>query len=130
MARSRPEWIGKSDDTRPPPRIRQRIYDRDNGTCHICKLPIKPGETWHADHVIALIEGGENRESNLQAVSDEAHAGKTKAEARVRAKINRQRLKNAGVKSKKARPMAGSKASRFKRTFDGTVNDRRTGEVI
>jgi hypothetical protein len=59
------EWHGKTDDTRPPPRVRLRIFDVAGGVCHVCKLPIKPDETWHADHVIALIEGGENRETNI-----------------------------------------------------------------
>ena len=35
MARSVPEWVGKSDDTRVPPRVRIRVYDAYDGVCHI-----------------------------------------------------------------------------------------------
>lgn len=64
MARALSDWIGKTDDTAAPPRVRDRVFERDSRVCHICKIEIKVGETWDLDHVTALINGGENAESN------------------------------------------------------------------
>lgn len=63
--RSVPEWIGANDDAVPPPRVRVRVFDRCGGRCHVCGRLIHAGEYWECDHVIALINGGENREKNL-----------------------------------------------------------------
>ena len=65
MTRSVEEWIGKGDDVVPPPRVRIRVFDGANGRCHICSAKIMPGTYWQCDHVVALVNGGANRESNL-----------------------------------------------------------------
>lgn len=97
MARSLPEWRGATDDTPAPPRVKQRVYDRFGGVCHICKLPIKVGETWHADHVKALIEGGENRESNLAPAHAHCNLAKANGEKKRKAKVQRTRQKHTGA---------------------------------
>ena len=97
MARDLPEWQGKTPSTKVPPRVRLRIYDRAGGICHICKLPIKPGETWHADHVKALIEGGENRESNLAPAHAHCNLAKANGEKTRKAKVARVRKKHIRV---------------------------------
>lgn len=65
MARSVTEWIGATDDQVPPPRVRIRVYDRFEGKCHRCGRFIRPGEYWVCEHLVALINKGENRERNL-----------------------------------------------------------------
>lgn len=65
MARTVEEWIGKDDDTVPPPRVRIRVFDTAGGRCYLCGRRINAGEYWEADHKIALINGGANREGNL-----------------------------------------------------------------
>jgi Restriction endonuclease len=97
MARTVKEWIGKTPDTKIPPRVRQRIYDRAQGQCHICKLPIKAGESWQADHVIALINGGENRESNLAPAHAHCHLAKTKQDVAEKARTAAKRRKHIGI---------------------------------
>lgn len=97
MARTVSEWIGKTDNAKAPPRVRQRIYDRDKGTCHLCKLPIKVGETWEADHVIALINGGSNTEGNLAPAHSHCHLGKTARDVKEKAKVAKVRGKHIGV---------------------------------
>ena len=88
MARSIKEWVGKTDDTKIPPRVRERVFDRANGICHCCNLPIKvPFETWDADHRIALINGGENRESNLAPAHSHCHIKKTRQDVAEKAKV-------------------------------------------
>lgn len=97
MARTVKEWQGRTDGTKAPPRVRQRIFDRDNGTCHLCKLPIKVGETWHLDHIKALINGGENRESNLAPAHAHCHMAKTREDVAEKKKVNRVRQKHTGA---------------------------------
>ena len=86
-ARSVREWVGKTPDTKPPPRVRLRIFQRENGMCHISGRKISPGEEWQADHKIALINGGENRESNLFPALVDKHAEKTKADMAEKSRI-------------------------------------------
>lgn len=98
MARSTPEWIGKTDDSMPPPRVLLRIFDRHNGTCHVCQRKIAAGEPWTPDHVIALVNGGKNAESNLAPVHREVcHPDKTKQDVKTKAKVARTRKKHVGI---------------------------------
>lgn len=98
MARSTPEWVGKNPDTKIPPRVSKRIFDRAKGICHCCNLQIKvPFETWEADHKIALINGGENRESNLAPAHSHCHIKKTKTDVREKAKVAAVRGKHIGT---------------------------------
>lgn len=99
MARSRKEWIGKNDDAKPTKAVRQRVYDKYEGMCHICGLHIKPTETWHADHVIAIIEGGPNRESNLKPAHVHCNLQKANGEKTRKAKVAKTRQKHLGIKN-------------------------------
>lgn len=96
--RSVPEWIGKTDDSMPPPRVRARIFLAHDGRCHITKRKIMTGEKWQPDHVIALINGGQNRESNLAPALVEPHKRKTAADVKQKAKSARVRAKHLGIK--------------------------------
>lgn len=97
MARKVADWIGKTDNTKAPPRVRQRIYDRDKGSCHLCKTKIKIGETWEADHVIALINGGSNTEGNLAPAHSHCHVKKTALDVKEKSKVAAVRAKHIGV---------------------------------
>ena len=98
MARKVPEWRGKTDDAMPPPRVLVRIFDRHNGICHVCERKISAGEPWTPDHVIALINGGKNVESNLAPVHREVcHPDKTKQDMKTKAKVARTRKKHIRV---------------------------------
>lgn len=116
MARSVPEWIGKDDDAKPTKAVRERIFARGKGCCHICGGPIA-GKKWHADHVIPLRDApGGNRESNMLPAHEPCHLGKTAKENAERAKITRQRQKQAGIKSNRkqkiaSRPFASTAAN-------------------
>jgi 5-methylcytosine-specific restriction protein A len=65
MSRTVAEWVGKTDDTPAPPRVRLRVWDRCEGKCHRCARAIPTGDAWILEHLIALINGGRNAESNL-----------------------------------------------------------------
>lgn len=95
MSRSPKEWIAKSDDAKIPPRVRLRVFDRAGGVCHLCKLKIKvPGETWDADHIKALINGGAHREANLAPAHKHCHLIKTTADVAEKKKVAAVRKKH------------------------------------
>jgi len=125
--RSVPEWVGKHDDQKVPDRVRQRVFDREGGICHLTGEKIDPvRDEWDVDHKVALILGGEHRETNLFPAKREPHRRKTAVEMKVKAKIARTRKKHLGID----KPKSSLSHPRFKRCMDGTVVDRRTGEVI
>lgn len=125
--RSVPEWVGKHDDQKVPDRVRQRVFDREGGICHLTGEKIDPvRDEWDLDHKVALILGGEHRETNLFPAKKEPHRRKTAVEMKVKSKIARTRKKHLGI----AKPKSSLSHPRFKRCMDGTVVDRRTGEVI
>ncbi|MGO4316663.1 MULTISPECIES: HNH endonuclease [Agrobacterium] len=126
MARTVDEWIGKTDDAKVPPRVRQRVFDRHNGICHLTGRKIQPGERWELEHVHALILGGQHRESNLAPALYAAHKVKTATEMKVKSKIARVRKKHIGI----AKPKSSLSHPNLKRLMDGTVVDRRTGEIV
>lgn len=104
MARSLPEWIGKTDDTRAPAKVRQRIFDADS-RCHLCSQPIQTGQKWDLDHVRALINGGENRETNLRPAHRKCHKDKTAQDVAEKARIAAIRQKHIGAATPSPRPI-------------------------
>ena len=123
--RSVPEWIGKTDDAAAPPRVRDRVFIRDGGVCHLSGRKIRPGEAWELEHIIALCNGGENRESNLAPALVLPHRQKTKEDRRMKAKDDRVRKRHLGIKKPSRFP--GSRNSKFKKRLDGTVVLRANG---
>lgn len=94
------EWVGQTDDTRAPPRVRARIFDRDN-RCHLCGCEIQIGQKWDLDHVVALINGGENREANLKPSHRKCHKDKTARDVAEKAKVAAVRQKHIGAAAPK-----------------------------
>lgn len=69
--RSVPEWIGKTPDTPIPQRVKLRIFERDGKRCQECTRPVGAGRLPFAfDHIRALVNGGEHRETNLQLLCE------------------------------------------------------------
>jgi 5-methylcytosine-specific restriction endonuclease McrA len=123
-ARSTKEWIGKTPDTPVPLHVRVRQFERDEGICQCgCDRPIFPGDKWETDHTTAIINGGENRESNLRTLLGACHKAKTKQDVAEKAMVYRKRAAHLGLKKSK-HPMPGGKQSKFKRRMDGTVVPR------
>lgn len=85
-ARSVPEWIGKTPDSKVPRHVRLRIFDREGGKCHLSGRKIMPGDAWDLDHKVALINGGEHRESNLFPALRDKHRKKTAEDVAEKAK--------------------------------------------
>ena|SRR5215469_7727736 len=124
MSRSVPEWVGKTDDTPVPPRVKLRVLDSWSGRCARCLSTIVDGERWHCDHILALINGGENREHNLCPLHLHCHGDKTADDLRIKSRIARIRMKRLGLRKAKGRPMPGTKASGIRKKMDGRVEKR------
>lgn len=104
MSRAVPEWIGKTPDSKIPDRVKLRIFEREGGRCHISGRKIMVGEPYDFDHKIALINGGEHRESNLFPALRNKHREKT-------AKDVAEKARTYAVKAKHVLPRQPSRWS-------------------
>lgn len=119
MGRTVSEWCGKTDDTPVPDRVRLRVADKAGWNCALCtrNLISKP---WICDHKIAIINGGENRERNLQAICVGCDKTvKTPADVAEKSAVYESRLRHAGLKKAK-QPFRGW------RKFNGDIVRART----
>jgi 5-methylcytosine-specific restriction enzyme A len=60
-------------------KLRRQTLERDNYVCQKCEQPY-PETNLHADHIIPLSQGGEDRVVNMQTLCIPCHALKTKEE--------------------------------------------------
>jgi 5-methylcytosine-specific restriction endonuclease McrA len=88
------------------------VYDRHFGLCAWCGYPIYTGDL-EVDHILALINGGENRESNLHPLHRGCHKAKTAADVEVKARIYRKRKRH--LLRRRTRSITAW------RQFDGTI---------
>ena len=126
MTRSVEEWVGATPDVAIPKRVKLRVFERHNGICHISGRKITAADQWDCDHIVALCNGGEHRESNLAPALRDKHRAKTAEDVGVKSRTARVRAKHLGIK-RSARPMPGSRASKWKRHMDGSVSVRDRG---
>jgi 5-methylcytosine-specific restriction protein A len=113
MSRELPEWKAAHDNQAIPARVKVRVFERSNGKCTECTLPIVGKLRPAYDHKIALINGGKHEESNLQLLCVPCHEVKTKADVAEKATTYRKRSKHLGLKKPRA-------MTRWRR-FDGTI---------
>ena len=119
MSRTVNEWIGNTPDAPIPPRVRLRVFERHSGICHISGRVIRAGEPWDCDHVKALVNGGEHRESNLAPALKAKHKEKTAKDVAEKSMLYRKRSSHLGIK--KPSRFSCSRQSRFKKRLDGSV---------
>ena len=105
MSRATKEWVGKTPDSKIPPRVRLRIFEAHGGVCHLSGRKIAAGELWDCDHIIALINGGEHREANLAPALRDKHREKTADDVAEKAKVARKAKANLGLKPAPAKPI-------------------------
>ncbi|SEB78447.1 MULTISPECIES: HNH endonuclease [Rhodobacterales] len=129
-ARKHPEWIGKTPDTAVPSWVKSRILDAQDGRCAECRNDFCAQLRPEFDHITALINLGENRESNLQALCGPCHGKKTAADVALKAKVARVRGNHLGLKPKSSRPVGGQNAKNFIIQPGGRVLHRDTREPV
>lgn len=100
-SRALPEWIGRTPDSAIPPRVRVRRFAFYGGICQLSGRRIQPGDLWDLDHIVALANGGQNRETNLWPVLRDKHREKTKADVAEKSKVYRKTAKHLGIKLRK-----------------------------
>lgn len=98
MPRAVKEWIGPSPDTPPPPRVKLRIWERENGICYLSGRKIQPCEPYQFEHKIAIINGGKNRESNLFLALVDKHKEKTKADLAEKSRVADRAKSHLGIR--------------------------------
>lgn len=131
MARERniKEWIGRNDDAMPPRSVFDRLWEKQGGKDAITDLPFQPGDKVVRDHIIPLADGGENRESNLQLITEQTHRKKTAQEALERAEYRTRRASHRGyARGPQPGSLPGNRI-RYSRAR-GVHYDRFTGEII
>lgn len=95
------EWIGAHDNQNIPPRVKERVLNRAGGICPKCTRKLIPGQ-WACDHIVALVNGGQHRESNLQPLCvTPCHSEKTKADVAEKRVVARKRVKHLGLQTAK-----------------------------
>lgn len=89
------EWVGKTPEAMPGQTVLLRLYAKQNGICACgCGQSMNLNrDKVDCDHVKAIIDGGENRESNLQLLLNACHKRKTSAEASARSEERRHKAK-------------------------------------
>ena len=115
--RATEEWIGKMPDTPVPSYVKLRVYERHGGFCHIAKRKILAGEPWDMEHVKAICNGGENRESNLAPALADKHKGKTAKDRAIKAQTDKSKKKHIGI----------TKQSGWNRTYKGRPVTHKVG---
>lgn len=94
------EWIGAHPDQAIPQRVKLRIWTRCGGRCALTGRKLRPGDAYQFDHILALVNGGAHRESNLQLISAEAHKAKTASDVAIKSKTARVKAKHLGLQAK------------------------------
>lgn len=97
MPRATPEWIAKTPNSKVPPRVSLRILRAYDNRCYLSGREIRPGDVWELEHKVALILGGEHRETNLAPALAEFHKSKTAAEMKIKAKTDTLAKKHLGI---------------------------------
>lgn len=96
-----------------------------SGRCHICGQTINLArEDMHVEHVIPLAMGGADDLTNMQPAHVGCHAEKTKIDVRAIAKAKRVAAKHNGTWRPPRNPVPGSRATKWKKKLDGTVELR------
>ena len=119
MSRIITEWIAANDDQSIPPRVKIRVFTKFDGRCADCTLKIVGKLRPAYDHRVALINGGQHAESNLQLLCMPCHKVKTRADVKEKSVIARVRAKHLGIRKPSRFP--GSRDSGWKKKIDGSV---------
>lgn len=117
--RAVPEWIGKTPDTPVPPRVKVRVFEAYGGCCYLSGRKIRVGDDWEVEHIIAIVNGGENRERNLAPALKDAHRGKTDADLALKKKIARTRRKHLGQWPKSKTPLRSRPFAKTREEIEG-----------
>ena len=101
-------------------KARVALFQKHDGTCHLCGGKIHAGEAWEVEHVIPFAMGGADTEDNWCPAHTKCHKAKTVKDVADIAKAKRREARHIGAKVSKS-PMPFGKGSKWKRKMDGSV---------
>jgi len=79
------------------PARKQRIWDREGGLCKRCGEPVPmTGAEVEYDHYSQIAISQDDTDENVFPLHVDCHKAKTAADAKIRGKVERQRLKHIG----------------------------------
>ncbi len=105
---------------------RARLFSLRGGVCYLCGGKIDgTREKWEIEHEIPWAISFDNSDSNLRLAHSKCHKAKTAKDAGDIARAKRRAAKHNGSAAKR-----GGWNSNLKKKMDGTVIDRRTGEIV
>lgn len=111
--------------------MRFAIYEAAEGRCHICGEVIDLAtEKMEVEHQVPFALGGKEDLSNLKPAHPLCHAEKTKQDVTRIAKAKRVEKKHNGTFRAPRHIVAGSKASKYRKSLNGKVTLRKTGETV
>lgn len=123
------EWVGRSDNSMPPQKVFDRLWEKQGGKDAITGQPFQSGDKVVRDHILPLADGGENRESNLQLITEQTHRRKTAQEALARAEYRTRRASHRGYERGPQPGSLSGKRIQYSRAR-GVYYDRFTGEIV
>ena len=102
-------------------KARLAIFQARGGVCRLCGLKIDAGQVWELHHWRPRALLGPDTDENLFPVHKRCHAHQTRTQdVPMIAKAKRMEAAHLGAKVSRW-PMAGSRASGWKRKMDGTT---------
>jgi 5-methylcytosine-specific restriction endonuclease McrA len=109
------------------PKAKAALWQQQDQRCAECPKLLKLAETqW--DHVLPLCLTGTNDPDNWQGLCGKCHAKKTRIEAGMRAKADRQRKFHLGLKKRHGRKLP-SRPFGPSRGFDTSLRRKLSGKV-
>lgn len=121
-------WMIPEDRKPLTRKQRAELFLRADGKCENKDCGARlTAKGWQADHDEELWMGGSNDIANYRALCVPCHKLKTKKMGVQRAKERRVRDKFTGSWKPKSRPMAGTKASGWKKPFNSPAHRREEG---
>lgn len=119
--------VGTTNRRSMSPSRRLRIWEAHGGVCCLCGGKIDGvREKWTVEHIRALGLGGADDDANCAPAHEDCRRVKDKADVKAIAKAKRTKAKHIGV----GKPKSSLSHPRFKKLMDGTVVDKRTGEIV
>lgn len=98
---------------------RVRLFQLNDGRCHICSEKIKIGEAYDLEHIVPWELTRDDSDDNVKPAHKACHKQKTAEDVRGIRKADRIKAKHISAVEKK--PFPGGKGSKWKRTMSGKV---------
>lgn len=108
----RPSWTGAQ---------RLKIFNANEGRCHICTGKIWPDQKWIVEHPKARGLQGSDDIREMKPAHVDCHKPKTAEEIAIMRKADRMGKSLRGIKRRKGPPMAGTRASGIRKRMNGVV---------